>query len=232
MLWTPMLAGIVAANPQASASPPTIRSTPALSYFETAAASYNLTTSGVGWTTGDFVLALWGSTATVSLSSIAGDTNDTYAGGGNELQTGARLSWRVGTVVSGALDGTTVFTQSGSRRAACGVIAFGGASGIDVAGSGQGNDTSPICPSIVTTVPQCRVLAVCLIRDRHTGFAVPSGYTVVGSLLIGTGAGTANHCFGVAQIVQASAGTVAAATWQGITVGNVWCCAHIAIGPS
>lgn len=216
------------------ASPPTIRDFAQQYFTDSGASVHDLDTSGVDWASGDFVFAAVGTSATIGLTSIAGTTNDTYSGSADALVTGARAFMREGAIVT-AMDGTTRLTLSGSRRAGFGVVTVQGASGIDDSGAAlataTGTGSSADSPSFDTVTANCLVFSIITVRARHTGLTVPDGYTLLGTLLDPGAGGTANNTFAIAYKTQASAGTVAAATWTGFAASEAWASIHFAVAP-
>jgi hypothetical protein len=207
-----------------------------------AADPHNVTTSGFGWVAGDLVLAFTGISGTTTLSSLAGLTGDSYTQLAAVLP-GAhshRLYLHRGTVNGGAFDSTTRWDLSGSRTIVLALLAIvGGHPTLDASGTSFGTGSAlPAVPAITTAGPGRLIIAVATIRGAHVTNppSAPSGYMLLGNAFTSANnpSATTQSSISVAYKAQAAAGTVAAASWGGLSnIGSQpWETIHIAVGPA
>jgi hypothetical protein len=207
-----------------------------------AADPHNVTTSGFGWVSGDLVLAFTGISGTITLNTLAGLTDDAYAqltsvvpGSHDHRQYLHR-----GTVNGGTFDGTTRWDLSGSRAIVLALLSItGGHSTLDASGTNFGTGGAlPSVPAITTTGSSRLIIAVATIRGAHVSNppSAPSGYTLLGNAATSTNnpSVATQSTISVAYKVQAAAGTVAAASWGGLSnIGSQpWETIHIAVKPA
>jgi hypothetical protein len=204
-----------------------------------AADPHSVTTSGFGWVAGDLVLAFTGISGTITLSSLAGLTGDTYTQLAAVLP-GAhdhRQYLHRGTVNGGAFDSTTRWDLSGSRPIVLALLSIiGGDSTLDASATSLGTGGAlPSAPAITTTGPSRLIIAVATIRGAHVTNppSAPSGYTLLGNAFTAANNpnGTGQSTISVAYKAQPTAGTVAAASWAGLSnIGSQpWETVHIAV---
>jgi hypothetical protein len=203
---------------------------------------HNVTTSGFGWVAGDLVLAFTGISGTVTLSSVAGLTDDTYTQLTAVLP-GAhdhRQYLHRGTVNGGAFDSTTRWDLSGSRPIVLALLSIvGGHSTLDASATDFGTGGAlPSAPAITTTGPNRLIIAVATIRGAHVTNppSAPSGYTLLGNAFTSSNNsnGTGQSTISVAYKAAPDAGTVAAASWGGLSNINSqpWETVQIAVKPA
>ena len=225
---------------------PTIESLPTIRVQNiqrrAAADPHNVTTSGFGWVSADLVLAFTGISGTITLSSLAGLTDDTYTQLTSVLPGSHdhRQYLHRGTVNGGAFDGTTRWDLSGSRAIVLALLSIiGGHSTLDASSTNFGTGGAlPSVPAITITGPNRLIIAVATIRGAHVSNppSAPSGYTLVGNAFTGSNGPNSNtqSTISVAHKAQPTAGTVAAASWGGLSnIGTQpWETIHIAIKPA
>jgi hypothetical protein len=200
---------------------------------------HNVTTSGFGWVAGDLVLAFTGISGTVTLSSVAGLTDDAYTQLAAVLP-GAhdhRQYLHSCTVNGGAFDATTRWDLSGSRPIVLALLSImDGHSTLDASATNFGTGGAlPSAAAITTTGPSRLIIAVATIRGAHVTNppSAPSGYTLLGNAFTSSNNsnGTGQSTISVAYKAAPDAGTVAAASWGGLSNINSqpWETVHIAV---
>jgi hypothetical protein len=200
---------------------------------------HNVTTSGFGWAAGDLVLAFTGISGTITLSSLAGLTGDTYTQLASVLP-GAHDHQQYlhrGTVNGGAFDSTTRWDLSGSRPIVLALLSImGGHSTLDASATNFGTGGAlPSAPAITTTGASRLIIAVATVRGAHVTNppSAPSGYTLLGnaSTSANNPSGAGQSTISVAYKAQPTAGLVAAASWGGLSnIGSQpWETIHIAV---
>jgi hypothetical protein len=204
-----------------------------------AADPHNVTTSGFGWVAGDLVLAFTGISGTITLSSLAGLTDDTYTQLASVLPGSHdhRQYLHRGTVNGGAFDSTTRWNLSGSRAIVLALLSIiGGHSTLDASATNFGTGAAlPSAPAITTAGRSRLIIAVATIRGAHVTNppSAPSGYTLLGNAFTGANNPSAagQSTISVAYKPQPIAGTVAAASWGGLSnIGSQpWETIHIAV---
>ena len=190
-----------------------------------AADPHNVTTTGFGWVSDDLVLGFTGMSGTITLNSLAGLTNDTYTQLASVLPGSHdhRQYLHRGTVNGGAFDSTTRWDLSGSRAIVLALLSIiGGHATLDASGTNFGTGGAlPSVPAITTTGPSRLIIAVATVRGAHVTNppAAPSGYTLLGnaSTSANNPSATGQSTISVAYKGQAAAGTVAAASWGGLS---------------
>jgi hypothetical protein len=207
-----------------------------------AADPHDVSTSGFGWVSGDLVLAFTGMSGSVTLSSLAGLTNDTYTqlAAVTPGSHAHREYLHRGTVNGGAFDSTTRWDLSGSRAIVLALLSIiGGHSTLDASGTNFGTGSVlPSVPTITTTGSNRLIIAVATIRGAHVTNPprAPSGYTLLGNAFTGTNNPSSStlSTISVAYKGQPTVGTVAAASWGGLSnIGSQpWETVHIAIKPA
>jgi len=195
------------------------------------------------YASGDYLLFFFGTSSTITVTSAAGATDDTYAQIRRDSVTGSNLEIMEGTVGGGALDASISVDLSGNRPAVGGLITISGAaanaSQPNIHGGTTGTSNDPSAPSVTTTVNNCLVFAVIHARGGHNlavlDPALPSGWTHLFSAKTSAGndpSGTTHSTAAVAYKTQVSAGATGAATWtDGLGDSVPWSGAQIAIAP-
>src|SRR5919106_1128561 len=190
-----------------------------------AADPHDVTTSGFGWVSGDLVLAFTGMSGSITLSSLAGLTDDTYTQLASVLpgSHAHRQYLHRGTVNGGAFDSTTRWNLSGSRAIVLALLSIiGGHATLDASGTTFGTGGAlPSVPAITTTGPSRLIIAVATVRGAHVTSppSAPSGYTLLGTAFTSANnpSGAAQSTISVAYKAKPTAGPVAAAPWGGLS---------------
>jgi hypothetical protein len=241
-----LVAELVVANGIASGltfGSPTIATAPSIRtqsiQGRTPANPHNVTTSGFGWEAGDLVLAFTGISGTTTLESLTGLTDDTYtqlASVGSGAH-GHRQYLHSGTVNGGAFDSTTRWDPSSTRAIVLALLSImDGHSTLDASATNFGTGGAlPSALAITTTGPSRLIIAVATIRGAHVTNppSASSGYTLLGNAFTGANnpSVTTHSTISVAYRAQATAGSVAAAPWGGLSdIGSQpWETVHIAV---
>lgn len=206
----------------------------------TAASTQNVDISTLNWSSGDYLLSVIGTTASIVVSAVAGATDDTYAQIDSALQSGARLYAHEGTVVSAALDASVNYTLDASRRVVAGVLSIQNAasnpSQPDVSNDATGTSDTPTAPDATTTIDQCLALSIFAAQGGHTlaDIVTPSGWTLLDKWATAEGVPTnsVHTTLGIAHKVVGSAGPIGSSQWSGLGASRAWVALTIAIGPA
>jgi hypothetical protein len=207
--------------------------------------------STLDWVAGDYVIALWGCAKNTSRSiSVAGDANDTYTeiehayGAGGAITYRAHIGlWR-GTIGSGAVDVSTIFTMNNNNRCVLGLASIRGTVGVDNGGAAHSTaagaqTTAPTAPAITTVTDQCLVVIALAVAGNGTSapatYAPPAGFTLaLDGVLVGNTGADADYCkVSLAYKVFAGPATVPAAVWSGTGLGGTagWSAVQVAFSP-
>lgn len=227
----PFLRGFFLAASQSAApvvSPPSIADSIQSGYANAAANDHVLATGALSWSAGQEVITFHGSTGSVDVDTVSGDTNDTFAQLQQTVTTEAQLWLHLGTINGGALDAniTFSFSTAATRRACSFALALNGCSGADVNASNHavasGAGGTVTSAAFTVDAPNCLIITALNVRGGHVSSppTAPAGYTLLGSVQHNSAnspTGTSVNTLAVAWKTQAAAGAVATATWGGMT---------------